>query len=103
MAFDLLDGVERSLAAERVSIVEFAESDEFCNKPLYPRQRVMLKLWFLEELEPWEEDVLDYMIRGGANGTECKISPNIRERIDYLRGEGYNHFREIVLVGGRRR
>lgn len=102
MGFELLDNVERSLAAERVSIVEFAESDEYCNRPLYPRQRVMLKTWFLEELEPWEEDILDYMIKGGARGTEVKVSPNIRERVQYLRDEGYSHFREIVLVGGRR-
>lgn len=102
MAFDLLDGVERSLAAESVSVVEFAESDEYCNRPLYPRQRVMLKTWFLEELEPWEEDVLSYMIAGGANGTEVKVSPNIRQRIDYLRDNGHSHFSEVVLVGGRR-
>jgi hypothetical protein len=30
------------------------------------------------------------------------ISPNIRERRAYLRDHGYNHFREIDLVAGRR-
>src|SRR5690606_32928490 len=61
-----------------------------------------LKLMFLEELEPWEEDVLNYWIAGGRNGGEITISPNIRERTQYLRDKGYSHFREVVLVGGRR-
>src|SRR4051812_33605479 len=102
MAFDLLDQVESSLAVSRISIDEFSESDNFCNKPLYPRQRVLLKLLFLEELTGAEEDVLTYWIKGGRNGSEISISPNIRERVDYLRERGYSHFREVVLVGGRR-
>jgi hypothetical protein len=102
MAIDLLSQVEASLGSKRVGIVEFAESDEYCNRPLYPRQRVLLKLFFLEELTGEEEDVLDYWIAGGRNGTEIVISPNIRERVQWLRDNGYPHFREVVLVGGRR-
>ncbi len=100
--FDLLDNVEKTLASKKISVVEFAESPEYCDKQLYPRQRILLKLMFLEELEPWEEDVLDYWMQGGRNGTEIVLSPNIRERIQFLRDRGYNHFREVVLVGGRR-
>lgn len=99
---DLLDQVENSLTINRVGIVEFAESEDFCNKPLYPRQRLLLKLFFLEELTDKEEDVLNYWIQGGRNGNEITIAPNIRERTQYLREHGYNHFREVVLVGGRR-
>jgi hypothetical protein len=51
MAFDLLEQVESSLTINKVSIQEFSESDQFCDKPLYPRQLVLLKLIFLEELE----------------------------------------------------
>lgn len=102
MAFDLLDQVESSLTVSRITVEEFAESDQFCNKPLYPRQKVLLKLLFLEELTGAEEDVLDYWMAGGRNGNEISISPNIRERVTYLRERGYNHFREVVLVGGRR-
>lgn len=100
--FDLLDQVEKNLAVSKIGIVEFCESDEFCNKPLYPRQRVLLKTIFLEELEGWEEDILDYWIGGGWKGTEVSISPNIRERREYLIGAGYSHFREVVLAMGRR-
>lgn len=98
MSFDLLDGIERDLAASTVGIVEFAESDEYCARPLFPRQRVLLKTFFLEDLEGWEEDILDGFIKD----PEIKMSPNIRERREFLRGEGYKHFREINLVGGRR-
>jgi hypothetical protein len=62
---DLLDGIERDLAQEKISVVEFAESDEYCGKDLFPRQRVLLKVMFLEELEGWEEDILDEWIAGG--------------------------------------
>lgn len=103
---DLLDQVEANLKSNDVSIVEFAESDEYCNKRLYPRQRVLLKLIFLEELTGPEEDILDYWISGGRvhkdYGPEISISPKIRERVQYLRDHGFPHFREVVLVGGRR-
>lgn len=99
---DLLDSIERDLAQEKISIVEFAESDEYCGKNLFPRQRILLKLMFLEELEPWEEGILDQWIKGGSRTGEIMISPNIREKIDFLREHNYDHFREVCLIGGRR-
>lgn len=102
MSFDLLDQVEASLAPTRVSIDEFAEDPKFCDKPLYPRQRLLLKLIFLEELTGKEEDILDSWIAGGRNGNEIIISPDIRDRRYWLLENGYTHFREVDLVGGRR-
>lgn len=102
MAFDLLDQIEANFSTKRVSIEEFAESSEYCNKHLYPRQLLLLKLFFLEDLNADEENTLDYWIAGGRNGDEIKISPNIRERIGYLKDAGYDHFSEVNLVGGRR-
>jgi hypothetical protein len=99
---DLLDGIERDLAQEKISVVEFAESDSFCGKDLFPRQRVLLKLMFLEELEGWEEDILNEWIKGGSRTGEIMISPNVREKIDFLRERNYSHFREVCLIGGRR-
>jgi hypothetical protein len=99
---DFVGQLEQSFNRTPVSIVEFAESAKYCNKVLYPRQRLLLKLFFLEELTDAEERVLDYWIAGGYQGEEIEISPNIRERIQYLKDNGYKHFREIVLVGGRR-
>lgn len=100
--FDLLDQVEANLTTRHVGIVEFCESDDFCGKPLYPRQKTFLKLVFLEELDGEDEAILDYWIAGGRMGSEVRVSPNIRERVAWLQDRGYGHFREIDLVGGRR-
>lgn len=93
------DQILRSFDTKKTSIVEFAESDQFCNKPLYPRQRVFLKLMFLEELEGWEEDILTEWINGTG---EAIISPKVREQREWLRENGYRNFPEVQLVGGRR-
>ena len=98
----ILDQALNQLAPKQVSIQDFAESSDYCDKPLYPGQRLLLKLIFLEELSGEEEDILDHWIAGGRNGNEIKISPNIRERVQWLRDNGYPHFSEIVLDGGRR-
>lgn len=100
MGTDLLDFFSHNLRDKNISIVEFAESSEYCNKPLYPRQRLLLKLIFLEELTGYEEDVLDEWIFNKSG--EVMISPKIRERIQMLRDRNYNHFREVMLIGGRR-
>lgn len=99
---DLLGQLETSFDRKPVSIVEFAESPKFCGKTLYPRQRLLLKIFFLEELTPKEDEILDYWIAGGQSGEEIDISPDIRERMQWCKDNEYNHFREIVLVGGRR-
>lgn len=98
----LLDTLSANIGNGPLSIVEFAQSKKYCNQVLYPRQRLLLKLFFLEELTPEEDRILDYWIEGGYNGKEITISPFIRERTQELRDRGYNHFREVVLVGGRR-
>lgn len=99
---DLLGQVLNQLAPKKVGIEEFAESSDFCNKRLFPGQAVLLKLIFLEELTGQEEDILSSWIAGGLNGTEVEISPNIRERVEWLRENKFPHFSEVVLVGGRR-
>lgn len=97
----LLENLTSGLVPKSVGIEEFIESSEYCNKPLYPRQAVLLKLIFLEEMNGAEEDVLTEWINGGKYN-EIELSPNIRERRDYLRERGYKHFREVNFVGGRR-
>jgi hypothetical protein len=99
---DLLGQLEANFNRKEVGIAEFAESKEFCGRILYPRQRLLLKLFFLEELTEEEERILDLWIAGGRNNNEIEICPNIRERIQWCKDNGYKHFREVVLVGGRR-
>lgn len=95
----LKDQIFRTFDQKEVGIVEFAESSEYIGKPLFPRQRVFLKLMFLEELDGYEEDVLDQWIRSEG---DVIISPKVRERVQWLRDNNYKHFPEIVMVGGRR-
>lgn len=93
--------LRRSLKSGSVGITEFAESSDYCGKPLYPLQTVFMKLVFLEEMTGQEEDLLTWMINGGRNG-EITLSRDIRERRDWCRDQGYEHFGQIELVGGRR-
>src|SRR4051794_38407338 len=89
---DLIRQFGQGLVKKKVGIIEFAESDQFCNKPLYPRQRVLLKLIFLEELDGYEEDVLTEWIKSTDEGGEVRIAPKIRERMQMLRDRNYPHF-----------
>lgn len=98
---DFLTQVQAHLAPKKVGIEEFAVSSDYCGKDLYPRQLLLLKLMFLEELTDREEDTLSYWNSGGR-GNEIVISPLIRERTALLREQGFPHFREVVIVGGRR-
>src|SRR4051812_31761995 len=82
-----------------ISIVEFCESDQYCNRPLYPAQRVLLKIWFIEELEGWDEDILSGWIAGKDN---VVVSPGLRKRMEFLRDGNYPHFRQLINVVGRR-
>jgi hypothetical protein len=96
----VLDTFEAAFKDRNVGIIEFAESDEYCGKPLYPRQRTLLKIIWLEELDGYDEDVLDEWIRG--DDPDVVMCSKIRERRERLISEGYKHFREVMLIGGRR-
>lgn len=96
---NLLDDFQNALSPRSVDIITFAESEEFCGKSLYPRQKVLLKLIYLEELDDYENSVLDEWIAGK---NDVKICPMIRERIAWCKENGYSHFRTIQFVGGRR-
>jgi hypothetical protein len=98
--FSVLDTFDSAFKDRNISIVEFSESSDYCDKPLYPRQRVLLKLIWLEEMDGYEEDVLSEWIRG--DDPDIQMCSKIRERRQRLIDEGYKHFREIMLVGGRR-
>jgi hypothetical protein len=102
MTIDILGQLEQTFNNKPVSIIEYAESLKYCNRTLYPRQKLLLKLFFLEDLTDAEEAILDGWIAGGPGGEEIEISPHVREKIQWLKDNGYKHFREIALVGGRR-
>lgn len=85
--------------------LEFFESDRFCGMHLYPNQRLMLKLWNLQidDLTDYENQTLDRWCREFKNDKyKVGVLPDIRERIEVLKREGYKHFSTYVLVLGRR-
>lgn len=98
LGFDILGSLESSLSGKNLSVIDFAEDERFCNKRLYPRQKLLLKLMFLEDLTRFEETLLDEWIYS----KEVTIPPDVRQRVAWLKEHGYPHFREVVLVGGRR-
>lgn len=87
-------------------IVTFAEHASFLNgSKLFPRQKTLLRLMMLETENMTEYDyaVVEEWTKGlDLNGDRIGVSPDIMERIVYLKANGYKHFREIVNITGRR-
>ena len=87
-------------------IVTFAEHASFLNgSKLFPRQKTLLRLMMLETENMTEYDyaVVEEWTKGlDLNGDRIGVSPDIMERIAYLKANGYKHFREIVNITGRR-
>ena len=87
------------------SIVDFATHKSFCGKRLYPRQMTLLKLIYLET-----ETMTDYdrdVIGGWAESFKdfhrpVGVQPDIWDRLDYLKNNGFSHFPHVQMVMGRR-
>ena len=86
-------------------IVTFAESPHFLGRRLYPRQKTLLRLINLETelMTDYDLEVIDQWTKGFArSGVSIGISPDIWNRVEYLKANGYNHFREVINITGRR-
>lgn len=84
-------------------IVTFAE--KWCGKRLYPRQKTLLRLIFLEteNMTDYDKDVINEWSENILIGEErIGVSPKIWDRINWLKERNYNHFREVEFIGGRR-
>lgn len=55
---NLLDQFSTALIKETVDIIEFAESPKYLGKKLYPRQRTILKIIFLQDLDEYDLAVI---------------------------------------------
>lgn len=87
------------------SIVDFATHKSFCGKKLFPRQRTLLRLIYLEteQMTQYDLDVIGEWTEGWRNRTApCGVQPDVWDRIDYLKGHGYRHFPHVQAVMGRR-
>lgn len=87
------------LIKKNVGVVEFAESPDYCGGHLFPRQRTLLKLIFLEELSDYDKAVID---EWQAGKHEVILAPYTMERYHWLKANGYPHFRINQFIGGRR-
>jgi hypothetical protein len=105
---DFFEIAKNSLRSEKdiPDIVTFAESPHFLNgSKLFPRQKTLLKLIMLEteNLNEYDYAVIEEWTKNfNFNGDRIGVSPDIMDRIDYLKANGYSHFREVVNITGRR-
>lgn len=106
---DQFSGIDPGAKLSKImpSISEFAEHSDFCGKTIYPKQRVFLKLIFMEDYNFTEYDkhVIDDWIQQGIHfddGEEVYLPDDVYQRIQLNHDEGRNHFREVIDVGGRR-
>jgi hypothetical protein len=86
-------------------IITFAEHPEFLGRKLYPRQKTLLRLMCLEteHMTDYDYEVVDEWTKNfDRNGVAIGVSPDILQRVDYLKANGYKHFREVINITGRR-
>ena len=106
----LLSRLETRLRCEPElpSIVDFAEDPAFIGKEgrrLYPRQKTLLRLIYLEEdsLTAYDRRVIDsWRTSFECDGDRMGVPGDVYERMAWLRQRRYRHFREVLFVGGRR-
>lgn len=108
--FDPVDSMAKALRSRQGApwdnITDFITHPSFCGiTKVYPRQRTLQKLIFLET-----ENMTDYdleVIEGWRQGFMRRrdvfgVQPDIWERIEYLKARGARRFPHIQYVGGRR-
>lgn len=87
------------------SIVDFATHKSFCGKLLYPRQMTLLKLIYLEteQMTDYDRDVIGGWAEGFKNyNAPVGVQPDIWDRVDHLKANGFTHFPHVQMVMGRR-
>jgi hypothetical protein len=105
---DFFEIAKKSLRDDKdiPDIVTFTEHSDFLGKPLFPRQRTLLKLINLEldNLTDYDLEVIDDWTKNfyRDGGERIGISPDIMERAKILKADGYNHFKEVINITGRR-
>lgn len=96
------DGIRRSRPWD--SVIDFAMHKSFCGKRLYPRQRTLLKVIYLEtwNMSDYDWAVIDDWSAGFARRAPEGVQPDIRDRMAILQERGYDHFPHVEAVLGRR-
>lgn len=87
------------------NVIDFASHPSFCNQKLYPRQRTLLKLIYLEteSMSQYDIDVINEWRLGFQQPKDVfGVQPDIWDRVKYLKERGYHHFPHVQAVLGRR-
>lgn len=87
------------------SIVDFATHKSFCNQVLYPKQKTLLKLIYLEtdHMTAFDLEVIERWRSGFSQLKEVSgVQPDIWQRVEWLKSRGYRHFPHIQSIIGRR-
>lgn len=86
------------------SIIDFATHRSFCRKKLYPRQRTLLKLIYLEEenFSDYDRAVIAEWTKGFQSHRPEGVQPDVMDRVHHLKARGYTHFPHVELILGRR-
>src|SRR4051812_19187155 len=86
---DLSSEVTKALKPPTLpDIVEFAESEHFCNKRLYPRQRTLLRLFYadVDHMDAYDRDVIEQWRESFYVGSDrIGVSQDIWERIKWIK------------------
>jgi hypothetical protein len=97
---DMLGGQE-----EFPDIIEFAQSERYLGLALYPAQRVILGLIYLKVPDVGSYDhrlIEEWRHRFSAGDDVVGVPPDIWERVHWLKEHGYGHFKDVILIVGRR-
>lgn len=105
--FDPFGQMKQALVTESPweDIIDFATHPSFCNLSLYPRQKTLLRLIYLEteRMTEYDIEVINRWAEGFKDPTTPEgVQPDIWERVAYLKDNGYRRFPHIQLVMGRR-
>lgn len=87
------------------SIIDFATHPSFCGLKLYPRQQTLLKLIYLEteNMTAYDLDVIeDWRTNFARLKDRYGVQPDLWQRVEYLKKNGYTHFPHVQAVQGRR-
>lgn len=87
------------------SIIDFSTHPSFCKKKLYPRQKTLLRLIYLEteQMTAYDIDVISEWINNfGKKKEPYGVNQDIWERVAYLKRRGYRRFPHVQAVQGRR-
>lgn len=105
--FDPLGAFKNALVPNKPwdSIIDFACHPSFCGQRLYPRQKTLLKLIYLEteSMTSYDVAVIDEWRKGFMQKDQPEgVQEDIWERVAYLKEKGYTHFPHVQAVMGRR-